>query len=796
MMKNNLKIAFRNLTRNKLVSSINLFGLTIGIGCSLLLLMYVKYEHSFDDFMSDGDRIYRLIQQEKGQNARKIGLSGNETFADLAENYALVDQALKVRDMSYPMAPNGDFDKKVDVDFLYATSNFFSFFDFPLLHGDAESVLSDPSSIVISEETALRLFGKTDAIGESLTIDASLYYTFQKELIVRGVSKKVTNSHIQFEAIVPWEMKGPQGRVIADMFFSRSLYTYVKVVEGGQVIDIANEQNRKLLEKTPDADTEYFFQPLSDIYLGSNDILFLSFITGNSQTVNTLMYVAIVILLIAGINYVNLQTAKASKRALEVGVKKAIGASRKELMGQFLTESFLITLIASIFAVLVIDLSLPAFNNLTGKSFDIQLLIENGLFFYLPLILIVTALLSGFYPSLVLSGFQPSKVLKSANANTPGKKGMRSALLLVQFGVSICLMAVTYLIYQQSNFISQKELGFNKDQVINFGVTGKGIGPSVESFRKELDQYPNIAATSLSTDVLGTGYTNNSGTVYSKNNLDINSSATIFGVDHSFVTTYEMVLSEGREFDQEAASDSNAVIVNQAFVNALGLEDPLNSNVTLYQPNGPNYRIIGVVNDFHFQKLHEKINPVVLRIAEHNLWQLSVRLEPESMAESISFIEQKWNEFETETAFSYSFVDQKFARFYAEDNRMFKAVSFFSIVSVILTIMGLFAMTVFSIEQKMKEIGIRKVLGATIGNVFTLVFKDFILILGLSIVIAAPLVYLLGNTWLARFAYRIDMTPLPMVLASLMALLVISGIVSGLATKAAKTNPVNTLRSE
>lgn len=796
MLKNYLRLALRNLWKNKLVTSINLLGLTIGIGFSLLLFMYVNYENSYDAFFNDGDRVYRLISQETGQNARKIALSGNSDFEDLSTNYAGVEEAIKIRNFSYDMFPEGEDAKTVNVDFLFATDNFFSSFGFPLIDGSADQVLSDPSSIVITDELAMKMFGRTDVVGETITVDAAAIVVYKKNLVISGVTKKMLNSHMQFEAVIPWNMSNPDGMKIADAFFGGSSFSYMKVREGASAEVIAQEMNKRLKSVDPDVDFEYYFQPLNEMYLNSGDISFLAFETGNSGTVNTLFFVAIVILLVACINYINLQTAKGSNRSLEVGVKKVLGASKQNLVMQFLSESVAVTLVASVFAVLLVDIVLPTFNGLTGKSFDIGLLTANGMFEWLLVIFILTSLLSGIYPAFVLSSFKPSRVLKSSNAQTTKNGGFRKALLLVQFGISICLIAVTLIIVQQSRFISRKEMGFNKDQVLNFGLNTPNIQNSMEAFRNELDQYPNILATSVSTDIIGTGFTNNSGTVFPQLDFERSSSTTIFGVDHSFVNTYELKLNEGRDFDLKISSDSNAVVVNRALVEALGLENPIGQKVVLYQPQGPAYEIIGVLEDFHFQKLHQKINPVVLRIARRNIWRMSVRIAPGNMEATLGFLESKWSEFESEKPFTYQFVDQQFQQFYEDEQRMLKSIGFFSVVSVVLTILGLFAMTVFSINQKMKEIGIRKVLGAQMSHVFSLIYKEFLLILAIAIVAATPLVYYFGNSWLERFAYRIDVSVWPVLISSLITLFAISAIITTLAYRAAVSNPLDSLRTE
>lgn len=793
MLKNNLKLILRNLWKNKVVSGINLLGLTLGIACSLLLLMYVQYEYGHDEFMKDKERIYLLAGEQKGANPRKLGLSGQSNVEDLRANYALVESVVQLRNNRYTMIPEGQEDKKLSIKSWYASEEFFDFFGFPLVNGAADQVLKDPNSIVITESAAVRLFGDDDPIGKTLTLDAS---SFKKELIVTGIAEDRADSHIQFEAIIPWEMRAPDGRHIAHMWFQRSLFTYIKTVANNQIGDVTEQINQPYVESGDIEGWEYFFQPLSDMYLGSNDIQFLVFESGNAQTVQTLFYIAIIILLVACINYVNLQTAKGTRRSLEVGVRKVLGAQKNQLVRLFLAESALLTFFAAVLAVLLIDLTLPAFNSLTGKSFTISTLIEQGLFPFLILITIITALISGLYPAFVLSSFNPSSVLKSATASGLKGKGGRRALMLLQFGISIFLISVTLIINQQTNFINDKDLGFNKDQVITFGITSRNMYPRHQAFRKELDQYPGIVSTSLSTDVLGSGYTNNSGPVFSKLNPDLNANTTIFGVDHSFVKTYDMEIITGRDFDIQSASDSGALIVNEALVKSLGLQDPLKEKIAFYDPSRTGLPIIGVVKDFHFQKLHEEINPVALRISPRNIWNLSVQLKAENMAQTLDFIESKWNEFEPEASFDYSFIDQEFARFYENETRMQQAITFFSAVSIVLTALGLLGMCTFVIERKLKEIGLRKILGASVSSINMLVFREFLWVFLLALLIACPIAVYLGGDWLNRFAYRISINAIPFVLAGALTLSIIAATVILLTRKAAVANPMQALRNE
>lgn len=793
MFKNYLKLAIRNLWKNKVVTLTNLLGLTLGISCSLLLLLYVKYEYSFDKFIPDKEHTYFFYGHQAGANERKVGLLSEQDYLDLKENYSGVKEAIRIRNSTFDFLPEGNSEKKIRVPVQFASPNFFSFFGFPLLQGNSETVLSDPSSVVLTQSTAKAIFGDEDAMGKTVTLAAS---SFTKDLIVRGIAKDVKASHIQFKAVIPWEMTLSNGSQ-PTKGLQYSLYTYIKTTPGASVEQIRLAKNEKLKE-TPDFDGDfsYGFVPVEDMYLGTSDIQFLSSISGNAASIQTVFVIAIIILLVACINYINLQTAKGAKRSLEVGVRKVMGAHRVQLVKQFLGEAIMISLVSALFAVLLIDLGLPSFNQLTGKDFTTSALIEEGMIPFLVVITLFTALFSGIYPALVLSSFQPSQALKTSARESLKGGRTRKVLMFLQFVISIFLVAVTVITYRQNQYMHTKDLGFNKDQVITFRVQTRNLEGNYHSFKSEIDKYPGVVASSVSTDVLGNGFTNNSGPMFSKSNPDLSAITTIFGVDFDFVKTYDLEIVQGRDFDLKSASDSNALVVNEAFVRQLGLDQPLESKVAIFNFKNEGLPIIGVVKDFHFQKLHQEINPVAFRIGVRNFWNMSVQLKAENISETLSFLEEKWTEFEPDQPFTYSFIDDSFALFYENETRLLKATSFFSVISIVLTALGLFGMVTFVIERKVKEIGIRKVLGASSSNISYIILKEFLVVLGMACIVAMPLALVAGRQWLTDFAYRINIGAVPFVMALGLSLLVVLLTVSLQAIKAANSNPVKALKSE
>lgn len=794
MVKNYLRLALRNLWQNKTVSGTNILGLTIGISCSLLLLLYVKYEYSYDKFLPHLDNTYFQILEQTGANARTVGLSHERDYQDLRANYPTVEDVVKIRNNSFDMSAAGDEKQQVLVKSWFASENFFSFFGFQLLAGDAEQVLKDPSSIVLTESAAKKLFGEENPIGKVVTLRTF----FEKDLVVSGIAADVDNSHISFEAIIPWEMTRPDGRVLAHMSYQASLYTYVKLTEGAEIGQLKASRNERLSQLDAEYDGSYYydFVPLKEMYLGTSHVQFMAFQSGNASTVNTLFAIALIILLVACINYINLQTAKGSKRSLEVGMRKVLGAHRGQLIFQFLGESIMVTLISAVLAILVLDLSLPAFNELTGKTFTISSLQEEGLFVFLLIIALLTAILSGIYPALVLSSFLPSKVLKLSSSSSMKGNRARKVLIFAQFVISLFLIAVTIVAYRQTQFINQKELGFNKNQVISFNISTRNLDGNYQSFQAELNANPGVLSTSVSTDILGPGYTNNSGPFYLQSNPELSVRSTLFGVDHSFLDTYEIEVLQGRAFDRNVSTDSSALIVNEAFVKQMGVENPLEEKVAIWSLDYGALPIIGVVKDFNFQKLHQEISPAVFRISPRNIWYLSVRLDKDRIPETLNFIESKWNEFEPEESFTYSFVDQRLDRFYESEIRLLKAITVFSIVSIVLTALGLFGMVTFVIERKTKEIGIRKVLGASLTHINLIVFSEFFRLLIIALVVSTPLVIMAGQDWLSQFAYRVNIGAVPVVIAIVLTLTVILLTVGIQSLKAANQNPIKSLRDE
>ena len=448
---------------------------------------------------------------------------------------------------------------------------------------------------------------------------------------------------------------------------------------------------------------------------------------------------------------------------------------------------------ASLLSVLVIDLALPYFNQLTGKDFTIQFLFSEGLIIILILIALVTALLSGVYPAIVMSSFLPSRALKSSVGNSLKGGGLRKALMLAQFGISIFLVTVTYLTFQQTGYINKKDLGFNRDQVVIIPVTSKNLDDRKAAFKNELATYPGVAEVSISTDVLGDGYTNNSGMMSLVRDPEARARATIFGVDHNFVETYDLEIIDGRSFDIEFSSDSSAMIVNEEFAKQMGLNDPVGKKVEFWRTQ---YTILGVVKNFNFQALHQKINPAVLRISPRNLWQVSVKIEKEAIPETLALIEEGWKKFEPDMPFQYTFVDQKLERFYRSETKLLKATTFFSFTSIFLTALGIFGMATFIIERKLKEIGIRKVLGATMAQIHVLVIRQFGAVLLLAFLIASPIAYYAGSEWLSEFAYRIDITLVPFLVAFALSAIIIGLTVGAQSTKAARSDLSQILRDE
>jgi putative ABC transport system permease protein len=807
MFKNYIKTAFRSLKKNKGFTIINVFGLALGLCVCMLIIFYVIDELGYDKFNTKADRIYRANNEIKfGGNTNSYAVSPPPMAQTLMNDFPEVEQTVRFRDRGSFKVRKGD-ENVQEQRVLYADPQIFDVFTLPMLHGDPQTALKNPKSIVINETTAKKYFNTDDAVGKTLTLNDTLLYK------VTGVIKDIPKqSHFNADFFICMTDL-PESK--EDAWMSNNFNTYVLLKPGTDV--------NKLTAKLPAMISKYvggqlqaavhmsyedlekggsYFKvtltPLRDIHLTSNRVAELSG-NGNIQYIYIFSAIAIFILLIACVNFMNLSTARSSNRAREVGVRKVLGSPRKYLIAQFLSESVIVTFIATVISVIGAWLLLPLFNQMADK----QLAFTATTFAWLVPALLVTALvigcLAGSYPAFFLSAFQPVDVLKGKLS--AGFKGgfLRSFLVVFQFSISIFLIIGTLVIYHQLKFIQSKDLGFNREQVMvvnNMNV----LGSQAKVLKEELARLPGVVNTTM-TGYIPTGGWRNSTTFFQSASKDTKTalSTQVWDIDEDYIGTMGMKIAKGRNFSKGSKADSTALIINEAAAKRLGFKDPVNKELYYSMDNMAKnlkvYHIVGVVKDFNFNSLRENITPVVFSLNESR-GSLGVRINTANTSGLIAQVKAKWHSLAPNQQLDYSFMDEDFENTYRTEQRMGNLFIVFTTMAIVIACLGLFGLAAYAAEQRTKEIGIRKVLGANVSIIVAMLSKDFIKLVIIAIVIASPLAWYVMQKWLQGFAYRDGIQWWVIASAGAGAMVIAFVTISFQSIKAAIANPVKSLKSE
>ncbi|TAE42075.1 MAG: FtsX-like permease family protein [Runella slithyformis] len=804
MLRNYLKIAVRNLLQNKGFSAINIFGLAVGIACCLLITLYVVDELSYDRYHQKADRMYRLNLAVKfGGKEELVATTADMLGPTLKKDYPQVENYARVYNAgSFLIKKAGTVTNIRETSILFADSTLFDVFSFPLVAGNPKLVLSEPNTIVISETAAKRHFANQNPVGQILNLDN------QKDYKITGVMRDIPqNSHFTSDFFVSMQSLNYGWGT----FLSNNFNTYILIQKGANPAAFDGYFNQivqkyvspeifKAMGSTVDELTKsgsyyrYGMIPLTDIHLKSKETLGLG-INGDIQYVYIFSIVALFVLLIACINFMNLSTARSSKRAKEVGVRKVLGSLRQQLMVQFFAECVLLSFLALIVALGLVGILLPFFNDISGKLLSINDLFSFKFFAALAILPVLVGLLAGSYPAVFLSSFEPIKVLKG-RLNLKGGS-LRNGLVVFQFSISIVLIVSTFIVYRQINFIQQKNLGFNKDQVLIIN-DAYALDKQAVAFKDEILKLKGVANGTLSS-FLPTPSNRNNTVMFPEGQIDQTKGVQIGGwdIDYDYISTMGMSIVKGRNFSKEFGTDSTGVILNEAAVKLFGFKDPLNKGVTLFMNDSKKvYRVVGVVKDFHFESLKSNIGALSMFL-NLNTGNVSFRLDAGSDIQStIKQIEAKWNAMAPGQPFSYDFMDDSFNNVYKAEQRIGKLSLAFAFLTILVACLGLFGLVNFIAEQRTKEIGIRKVLGATVGSVVLLLSQDFVKLVVISVVIASPVAYYFMDQWLADFAYRINIEWWIFAVAGLCSILIALLTVSYQAIRAAVMNPVESLKSE
>ena len=793
MLKNYFKIAFRNLWRHKTFSFINILGLTVGLTACFLIFLFVTFEMSYDSFHSKSDRIYRVVTDLKTPSEDlHISVTSWAFAPKIKREMPEVEAFTRVSDGSL-LVKKGNLKFQEDK-MLFADSSLFKVFDFKLIKGNPQTVLKNPFSIVLSEDAAKKYFGKEDPMGKTLLVSSD-----NTPATVTGVMKNIPeNSQIKTDFFVSMStLTQSLNKGLDDQWGNFGAISYL-LLKPGTSASALEKKFPQLLKNwigkdMDEAQMHYtlFLEPLRDVYLystrnGGNSV--------NIKNVYIFSLIAIFILLIACFNFINLTTARASERAKEVGVRKVAGATKNQLARQFIGESVLVCLIAFLLSIALSALFLPMFNQLSGKIISAGIFSNFGNIGILFLLSIIIGFMAGSYPALVLSSFKPVVVLKGRF--TSGMKGslLRKGLVVAQFAISIALIIGTIIVYSQMQFMRNQELGFNKDQMMIINTNGD---PASEAFKQSIASIPDVKSVSLSSSAPSMGNSSAYSEVENKNgDLQVGTLA-LYDVDVDFIPQYKMKLLAGRNFSKDFPSDtSQSMIVNEETVKMFGYSSPDQIIGKRFKQWGREGKIIGVIKNFHYRSLQENIEPLSMRMKTRSQDLININIATANMPKTIAAIEFKWKEMIPGRPFSFIFLDESFNKQYVNEDRFGKLFFNFSILAILISCLGLLGLASYNTLQRTKEIGVRKVLGASVSNITTLLSKDFIKLVLVALVIASPIAYWGMHKWLQSFAYRTNIHWWVFLVAGLIALLIALFTVSFQAIKAAISNPVKSLRTE
>ncbi len=793
MLKNYFKIAFRNLWRHKTFSFINIIGLTVGLTACFLIFLFVSFEMSYDSFHSKSDRIYRLVTDLKTPSENMhIPITSWAFAPKIKSELPEVESFTRISQES--LLIKKDNLKFQEDNILFADSSLFKVFDFKLIQGNPETVLKDPFNIVLSETAAKKYFGTEDPMGKTVLISGD-----NLPATVTGIMRDIPgNSQIRTDLFVSMSTFTQNlNKGVDDEWGNFGAMTYLLLKPGSSASALEKKFPEFLtnwIGKDMDASQmhyTFFLEPLRDVYLYSTRNGATS---GNIKNVYIFSLIAIFILLIACFNFVNLTTARASERAKEVGVRKVAGATKNQLAGQFIGESVLLCLIACLLSIVLSTLFLPVFNQLSGKEISAGIVTNGENIGVLLLLSIAIGLVAGSYPALVLSSFKPVVVLKGKF--TTGIKGvlLRKGLVVAQFTISIALIIGTIIMYSQMQFMRNRDLGFNKEQMMVVTISGD---PARGAFKQSLASIPDVKSVSLSSSAPSLGNNSAYSEVENKNGDLQVGTLELYDVDVDFIPQYKMKLISGRNFSKDFSSDtSQSMIVNEATVKMFGYSSPDQIIGKRFKQWGREGKIIGVVRNFHNNSLQESIEPLSMRMESRSQDLVNINIASANIPKTIAAIESKWKEMIPGRPFNFIFLDEAFNKQYVNEDRFGKLFFNFSILAILISCLGLLGLASYSTLQRTKEIGVRKVLGASVSNITVLLSKDFIKLVLIALVIASPIAYWGMHTWLQSFAYRINIHWWVFLVAGLMALFIALFTVSFQAIKAAIANPVESLRTE
>lgn len=811
MLVNYIKIAFRSLLKNRVYSFINIFGLTIGIVSVVLIMMFVSHEYSFDKFHAKKANLYKVTLERKYPTYNTFYSIIPHSFAQvMVEDFPEVREAVRItnaQNQTFTITVHRD-NEDVQFDeggFIQADSNFFNIFSFKLLRGEPNRVLTKPNDVVLTESIALKFFGTLDVIGKQLSVG-------QLEINVSGVCQDVpANSHIKFDMV--GAITGAQFIVNTVNYTAFSVHTYLLLEDDASAAELENKFDDMVenyaasqIEQNLGTSFEeyvaagngyrYYLRPITDIHLDPENIEAKFQGGGNRTFVFILFSIAVLILVIACINFMNLATARAAERAREVGVRKTLGSLKSQLIAQFLSESVVIALISMVLAMAILQGILPSFNALTNLQLsnsmqDLSLIL--GVIGFSVLV----GLLAGIYPAFFLSSFNPAYVLKGSMATSKSGAWLRNSLVIFQFTISIILIGATITVYKQLRFVQMKDLGFDKAQMLVVD-NAFNLGEQSQTFIDEVKKIPGVVNAGLGSSVPGGFFF---GFQFQLEGNDEVMTSKAMNGNEDFCNVLNLKLLEGRSFDDNF-NDSLSIILNKSAIDAFGLEKPIGKKVLVNQLNSEekiSHTIIGVVDDFHFMSLKDEITPLAMlsnQSGQGFVVNAVIKIKPEDMQETIAAIGEQWELMTDNQSFKYDFLDTRLNDQYKAEQASGNLFGIFAILAIFIACVGLFGLAAYTANQKTKEIGIRKVLGGSVLSVVLMLTKHFTILVLISLVIAVPITWYAMNSWLSGFAYKTSIGVSTFVIAGATAMLIAWITVSYQSLRAAIVNPVDSLANE
>ncbi|MDB5013129.1 MAG: FtsX-like permease family protein [Daejeonella sp.] len=803
MLKNYFKIAWRNLMKNKTFSFINIFGLTIGLASFLLISLYVFDELTYDRFHKDADNIYRVIESgrtaegketKNAATAFQISEAGKSALPEIKDIARIT--ALGRTNISTLENTNVFYE-----DFWISNPGFLTTFDFKLLQGNRNTALNEPHSVILTTETAEKLFGTTQVLGKVIKTDQD-----SVPFKITGVLQNFpTNSHLAFNLCFSESSLTDPGfkQFVNADWSSNSFPTYLKLSKKANPHAVEARINQLVAankKSNLNSKSSYLLQPIKDIHFYSNGIEGNLSESGNITYIYVFIIIAFFVLLIACINYMNLTTARFAKRAKEIAVRKVAGASRQNLTGQFLSEAFLVTVIALLLALIVVKVLLPSFNIFTEKQLTLGLQTDYRIWLGIVFIIVFVGIISGIYPALFQSRLRPLVLLKGKVNIGKGNLSLRRSLVVFQFAISITMIVATLVVYMQMQYVNKKDMGFNKDQLLVIDINSGNVRRSAETIKSEIAKLSNVIDVALSSRVPGEWKAIPKIKVKHENVVNSEGSDMYFlGADDQFLKTYQIKLINGRNFIKGSIADSNSVLINETAAKQLGITSLSEQKlqISAEQPFAP--KIIGIVKDFNFQSLREPVSAMVIGFQNNPVQSIdyfTVRVSTDQVSKTLPAMEAIIHNIDQNHLFEYHFLDKQWNLFYRQDQIREKIFLVVAMLTIVIACLGLFGLATYTAEQRIKEIGIRKVLGASVSSIVSMLSKDFLKLVLIAALVAFPISWWAMHKWLQDFAYHIDISWWFFAIAGGLATLIALITISFQSIKAALANPVKNLRTE